>query len=220
MLREYQIFGAVPINFLKFPGNAGRGLKLDDQLFLSNDASNIRQLFTQQLQEHTGKADIGGFLAKGATFAYKTGKIRLESLEHEIVTEQLDKLLHQVLEFVHALWLIRDTPAHPDCAIMEIGDKGYSKLGKMYQGRHYSLASGDSKTATEFTLEELRSVRDIKLGAVKAWSTSPQKEGAESFKPPKTLPNAPEISRVQRSLHTINSARSSILMSTDFYLIR
>lgn len=189
-----------PVYFIEVDSGLGRGDRLDDVLWLTNDPERIRKLFSARMTGHIGTLERGAVCEAGlvAYGRFEGEHCPLEpSLAEQSIAMQLVKLHH----FVLMLWLVKDNASHIENGFLEWPDGISSRMLPML----CTLADGTSSPMS-FTREELRDARDL----YRSLFSSMTSWGAEEFESKVGQEVAgPTSSPLRRAFFFIGAARAS-----------
>lgn len=158
--KESEITCAVALRGLALRGSYGRGIKLADDIFLSNDSSNIKDFVNKHIS-WIGVADAQVFLNPESVFVYSHYKKSLDSIDGDVAQRELDNFLMIVQSFLAFTWLIKDNCIFQDCGFSELKSHGNHIKSKNYMGDHFYLSTGSKHITDEFTAEEIKNAREL-----------------------------------------------------------
>jgi hypothetical protein len=208
----------VPIRCFRLPGNFGRGIKLTDTIFLSNESTNVTPYFSDLLKEHVGLADINLISQKGVVYAYSKSNSGCVPAKVP-VEEKLNSFLLEVNLFLNWLWLIRDNAAFLDCGFALAWDScGANHICKNYLGNHTYKAKGGAVSDTTFSVDEIRTVREIYQTMLDAHPSVYDLVCARDYT--QAIHNLPEVPRLIRCFNEVQDARlsNSIAHKVSIYI--
>jgi hypothetical protein len=186
------------VEHLKISVNLGRGEKLTDRIFITNDRPFIENLLTPFF--HTVAGDLEAhFLKNAGAVAYSIEESQ-PLPNDEAANAFLLERLGDVRIFMQMLWLVKDNSVNVDLAYLEHPYKSSkttrANLTRNSFSRVFSTAHGEVLT-TEFSREELRRARHIRRDSKWTLEMRPQVAAEERF------------TRFDRALYFLQAARVS-----------
>lgn len=146
---------------VKLPGNFGRGLRLSDTHFLTNDPAVVSPLLTEHFERLAGILEANAIRKAPAVIYGITEHDAAAFKDHEarrFLNEQL--VLTQL--FLMALWLVKDNAANVELGFLEHPhrDLSFSSVSSNSRAIRFSDASGGFPLC-EFAEVEVKAARDI-----------------------------------------------------------
>jgi hypothetical protein len=145
-------------------GSFGRGIRLEDDLFLTNDRGQIEPLLTSDLKLRIGSLETNSLLRDTGTTIYGISNHPQTILTKDEALPLLNERLDHVQTFLMALWLVKDNAVNNELGFFEYPYKPSrpSKVGvtSNFLAVRFSKADG-SVDATDFTESERREARDL-----------------------------------------------------------
>lgn len=186
------------IENLKISTNLGRGEKLTDRIFITNDGSLIEDLLTPFFSQVAGRLEAD-YLKNAVAVAYS-----IEETQPFSAGEAADSFLLQhlaeVKAFMQLLWLVKDNSVNVDLGFLEFPYKSSNTIDTNVSRRSFpyvfSTARGDILT-TEFSRDELRRARHIRRDSKFTFIVRPQVVAEEKF------------TRFDRAFYFLQAARAS-----------
>lgn len=144
---------------LKPGGHLGRGIRLSDTLFLTNDSNQIRPLLSENFVQLAGLIEIGVIRKAGAIIYGLTE--HSQSLTEEDARQFLDRQLSFVQLFLMVLWLFKDNSVNMELGFLEYPYRVVgSSVSSNFRAVRFCEASGIVQDC-EFSEKEVRSARDV-----------------------------------------------------------
>jgi hypothetical protein len=181
----------------------GRGDKLDDFLWLTNDADLVRSRIPARLVQHIGTGERDGACNAGlVVYGEFSGDLYPSSTAaaNTLIATQLLRL-H---EFVQMLWIIKDNAANVENGFLSGPDGVCSRIWTMT----CTLADG-TDSVTTFSREELRTARTLYRNVWGTASLNADEFNKTSFQEV-VEPDAVPLSR---AIFFLGAARSSSQLS-------
>jgi len=179
------------LQHITVPGDLGRGDRLNDDLFLTNNANVLDKILRPEVGHIIGILESTA-LKKAKAVVYSNEELPEDTDRHA----HLQRRLEEVAAFQHTLWLWKD-----NCVDNELGFLvSYAKAGlsveSNYLVQRYSLSTGKIGTI-EFTREDLKIIR-------RYFREQMVREFSED-RPPTFMTT--DVNRVSRALFLAQSAR-------------
>ncbi len=152
------------IQHLNISSNLGRGERVGDKFFITNDRSYIESLLTPNFTTIAGSLETK-YLKTATAVTYGIEECEVFSNDGEAIS-YLNTRLAKVKLFLQFLWLIKDNSVNADLGYLEHpydtlkAGVRRSNVSRNFFSLFFSTAEGEV-TATEFTRDELRKARDI-----------------------------------------------------------
>lgn len=184
----------IALYHINIPENLGRGDKLDDITFISNDSSVAKKIIPTDAVNIIGQLEYEGLLSSKA-FIYST-----EELPENMTPEgYLVDRLYFVQSFMSALWLNTDNNVD-----FELGFAFYRKDGRLgVNSNHLALAYSNSQVEQKLSVFNRSKLRDIR-----AFHREKLRYMKNSFKDRKGTQLLKKHSRFEMALYHIQVARS------------
>jgi len=185
---------------VKLLGSFGRGLRLSDTHFLTNDPTVIHPLLSSNFERIAGLLETEA-IRNAPGVIYSITEYNAATFKDEHAQRFVGQQLGFIQNFLITLWLVKDNAVNVELGFLERPYQAafVSSVSSNYRDTYFSDASGKFPMC-EFTDVELRVARDI---FVKQFA----KNVVELEQTGRTVP--PDFDRVERVLYFSQRARAS-----------
>lgn len=205
-------FFVLALEWLKIKESLGRGDKISNELFITNNTDIIKKNVSSQFESIIGELEFGHL--------FKTGTIIYGLQDIEYRNEELHQLLiiyniRQIQNFLDALWLSYDNSVNFDLGFLEVKARN---LPPMISSNSITVDYSNSQGQREFLYldrEQLRKTRLIRMnlwGNFPDFNTTLKSETIDYTSYNKTLRPFKGKDRVARCLFYLNFARNEALL--------
>ncbi len=186
------------VESLKIATNLGRGDKITDKIFITNDRPFIEDLLTPAFGQIAGSLEAY-YLRNSEAVAYSIEETP-SSLDHEAAIAFILERLAEVRVFLQMLWMVKDNSVNIDLGYLEYPYKD-NKAFKTNVSRNsfanvFSTAAAED-LVTEFTRDELRMARHLLRDLKMTIDRRPQIAADERY------------TRFDRAFYFVQAARAS-----------
>jgi len=187
---------------IRVSDSLGRGERLGEDIFLTNDAETIKKLITPTMLRAFGGLEMVA-LAEAGIAAYRLAELpgppSREGAERAVLEFLLDLRKFQV-----ALWLVCDNAASIERAFLEWPHRGRNPIASTNDWDALCTTASGTRDIATFTREEFRTAR-------KLHGTLWAKEDVGQFRAGE--PTEPTSKRFSRALYFLQGARRSAALS-------
>ena len=178
---------------IRIPGDLGRGDKINDGTFITNQPDSVSKHLTPGFERVAGSLETD-FIRRAPAVVYS---FEDRSDETEPEGYLLEKLM-TVSTFLNALWLVKDNAVNNDLGFATYVRNGTQNLDSNSHTVKYSTAAGTT-ALTEFTREELREARRLFR----------EQFGVSSFVKSGSTAAVSSSGRLQHALYFVSGARAN-----------
>ncbi len=149
------------IHGLTIQGILGRGLRLLDSQFLTNDPSQVQPLLSAHFERVVGALETDT-IRNASALVYGYPDLNKSSVADSAIEALLIEQLTAVYLFLTALWLVKDNAANVEIGFIDVPPaKGRQRtISSQWKAIRFSMASGQYPIV-EFTDTEVRTARDV-----------------------------------------------------------
>jgi hypothetical protein len=156
----HKILFIAGIEHIFIPVELGRGEKIGDSLFVTNDRTFLDSLITPTFLSIAGALEVKHLLKAGAV-AYKVDEIHPFS-DDKAANQYLVGRLARIRLFLQMLWLVKDNAANTELGFIEFPYKTNrtASVSRNFLSTVHSNSAGKFDSV-EFSREELRQARNL-----------------------------------------------------------
>ena len=147
---------------LKLKGRLGRGIRLSDILFLTNDSKLISPLLSANFERITGLSETETLRHANSVIYAITEHPSVADLTSDEAKNFLNRKLSLLQFFLMSLWLVKDNSVNVELGFLEHphGNPYASSVTSNFRAMHFCDASG-RVIDCDFTEKEVRKARDF-----------------------------------------------------------
>jgi hypothetical protein len=185
---------------IRVPPVPGRGIRLTESHFLTNDASVIAGFIDGTFEKEIGSLETRALRRAPAAF-YMTATLDPPLRNAAEATTFLNHQLAVTQTFLNCLWLVKDNAVNFELGFLKHSDRVSEGVTSNFLNSRFSTA-GHEFPDTDFSLEDLRLARSYFQKLFGA-----HKPGFEVA--PASEMHSPETDRVGRALYYLQAARAA-----------
>jgi hypothetical protein len=144
------------ISQVTLPGSLGRGIRLSDTAFVTNDWHSVASLLPQEFPTQVGLLEWK-FLQGAKVWVHTTDEIP----ENNGLLPYLTQQLRQVALLLNHLWLQRDNSATCETGFAFAKEGPGTHFASNFLALRYSMADGRKDGTTSFSPDEVRQAREL-----------------------------------------------------------
>jgi hypothetical protein len=191
-----------PIHFIRVSEGLGRGDRLDDRTFLTNDPDTVRSLISSRLRKHIGELETES-LCRAGLVAYRGFSDDQFPQDPAAIEALLAVQLMNLHQFQKMLWLVKDNAVTVENGFIQ-SDRPYNVSSRIWS--NVCMLSDGRREETRFTRQELKSAREFHRAL---FSDTDSQTHADLDLVLSREVIGPDQSPLSRALYFVGSARSS-----------
>jgi hypothetical protein len=184
---------------ITLPGMLGRGIRLPDELILTNARDQVEKLLSTNFERLVGTIEAGALRDSNCSIFCLTDHSHDFPKDEEEARQLLDERLRQVHLFLLMLWLVKDNSVNVELGFLEYPyGTSHTRVMSNFRAVRYCRADG-AVTTTQFSDAEVRIARDLYSHIFRGPCEQDERRGY-------CIPE--DLSRMNRVFYFVQAARS------------